>query len=84
MCRYVAVGYETGEVDLMQMVSRDIDLSTKAHEGEITGFSFTKDSEKMCTCGLDRTLAVFAIQVSGVLAFICMHSMRACVPLHLS
>jgi len=59
--RYVAVGYETGDIDLMQLQTHEIDLSTKAHDGPVTGIDFTKNSEMMCSCGMDRALCIFAV-----------------------
>ena len=60
--RYLAIGYETGDLDLMKTESRNVDLTTKAHDGLITGISFTRDSEKMATCGTDRALCIFQVQ----------------------
>ena len=60
--RYIAAGYETGVVDFLQMATRNSDLEVKPHDGVITGIDFTKDSEKMCTTGVDRTLCIFHVQ----------------------
>ena len=64
LCRYVAVTYETGDIDFMQMQNHNVDISIKEHHDFITGLDFTNDSEKMCTCSMDRTLCIFALQVS--------------------
>ena len=60
----MAVAYETGDVDFMQMMNHNVDVTTHAHDELITGLDFTKDSEKMCTCSMDRTVCVFALQVN--------------------